>query len=134
MTKQPRILIADDLDVMRRLLKSSLARAGFLHISEAGNGEELLKKLGEGTYDIIICDWDMPRISGIEVLRRLRVDDKYKDIPFVMVTAAAEAEQVKEAIEAGINDYIVKPIRPDAFVAKVKKILAELTLAIPASA
>lgn len=134
MKRQPRIMIADDLQVMRRLLKSSLSKAGFQEIIEASNGEELLKKLDEVPPDIVICDWDMPRLTGIDVLRHLRSHDDYKDIPFIMVTAMSEAEQVKEAIEAGINGYIIKPIKPELFVNKVKQLLAELQLPAPASA
>ena len=131
MKRLPKIIIADDMQMMRRLLKASLMKAGFEDISEAMNGEELLKKLNEVAFDIIICDWDMPRMSGIDALHRIRSSDTLKDIPFVMVTAVSEAAQVKQAIEAGISDYIVKPIKPEVFVEKVKSILNKLELPVP---
>lgn len=134
MSRQPKIIIADDMQMMRRLLKSTLVKVGFQDITEAINGEELLNKLEETAFDIIICDWDMPRMSGIDALRHIRNGDKHADIPFVMVTAVAEAAQVRQAIEAGISDYIVKPIKPDVFVKKVRGILTRLDLPVPASA
>lgn len=134
MKRIPKIIIADDMQMMRRLLKTALLKAGFQDIDEAINGEELLKKLDEASYDIIICDWDMPKMSGIEALRNIRRSEHYKHIPFVMVTAVAEARQVKQAIEAGISDYIVKPIKPDTFVDKIIKILRQGDVPIPASA
>ena len=130
---QPKIMIADDMQIMRRLLKSALMKAGFENITEACNGEELLHKLDNEAFDIIICDWDMPRLSGIEALRQIRNHETHKNIPFVMVTAVAEAAQVKQAIEAGISDYIIKPIKPEHFVDKIKKILTELELPVPAT-
>ena len=134
MKRLPKIIIADDMQMMRRLLKTALMKAGFDDITEAMNGEELLKKLDEVSFDIIICDWDMPRMSGIDALRRIRSSDNFKDIPFVMVTAVSEAAQVKQAIEAGISDYIVKPIKPEVFVEKIKSILSKLDMPIPVPA
>jgi len=134
MSQQLKIMIADDMQMMRRLLKSALVKAGFQDITEAMNGEELLQKLEETPFDIIICDWDMPRMTGIEALRHIRKSEIHKNIPFIMVTAVAEANQVKQAIDVGISDYIIKPIKPEQFVEKVKKILTQLDLPVPASA
>lgn len=131
MKQQPKIIVADDMQMMRRLLKAALVKAGMYDITEAINGEELLAKLEEAPCDIIICDWDMPKLSGIDALRRIRNSDDHKHIPFVMVTAVAEAAHVKQAIEAGINDYIIKPIQPDVFVNKIRKILREQDLPVP---
>lgn len=131
MKQLPKIIIADDMQMMRRLLKTALVKAGFLDISEAINGEELLKKINEDSYDIIICDWDMPKMSGIDALRHIRNSEDHQHIPFVMVTAVSETAQVKQAIEVGISDYIIKPIKPDQFVNKVKKILIKLDIPIP---
>lgn len=133
MIQQPRIMIADDMQMMRRLLKSSLLKAGFADISEAINGEELLNKLDETSFDLIICDWDMPKMSGYDALCQIRKSDNHKHVPFVMVTAVADAAQVKKAIDIGINDYIIKPIKPDVFVEKVKIVLSKLDVAIPAT-
>lgn len=131
MKQLPRIIIADDMQMMRRLLKSALIKAGFMDIAEAINGEELLQKLDETPYDIIICDWDMPKMSGIDALQHIRNSAAHKHIPFVMVTAVTEAAQVKRAIDAGINDYIIKPIKPEQFVKKMTNILIKLKLPVP---
>lgn len=127
-------MIADDMQMMRRLLKTALVKVGLHDITEAVNGEELLQKLEETRFDIIICDWEMPRLTGIDALRHIRSSETHKHIPFIMVTAVAEAAQVREAIEAGINDYIVKPIKPDQFAEKVRKILVKLDLPLPVMA
>ena len=133
MKKNPRILVADDMQMTRRVLKSALVRAGLNDITEVENGEELLLKMKADTFDLIICDWDMPKLSGIDALRAIRGDEAYKDMPFVMVTAMTDKEYVKTAIEAGINDYITKPIKPELFIKKVKSLLIQLQL-LPATA
>lgn len=133
MKKIPKIMIADDMQMMRRLLKSTLIKAGFIDISEAINGEDLLQQLEDSAFDLIICDWDMPRMSGIDALHRIRKSDEHKDTPFVMVTAVADAGQVRQAIEAGISDYIIKPIKPEQFLEKIKSVLLKLELPIPAT-
>ncbi|MDH5445147.1 MAG: response regulator [Gammaproteobacteria bacterium] len=133
MSKLPKIMIADDMQMMRRLLKSSLLKAGFADITEAINGEELLTKLDEQKFDLIICDWDMPKMSGYDALQFIRKHDAHKNIPFVMVTAVADSEKVKQAIQMGINDYIIKPIKPEHFVDKVKNVLSKLDVAVPAA-
>lgn len=131
MKQNPRIIIADDMQMMRRLIKASLTKAGFDNIEEAVNGEELLKKMDENTYDMVICDWDMPRMSGIDALRNIRSHDTHKNIPFVMVTAVADMAQVKQAIECGISDYVIKPIKPEVFVEKIRSILGRLDWTVP---
>ena len=133
MNKGPRILVADDMQMIRRLLKSTLLKAGLMDVDEAGDGEEILGKLKHEAFDLIICDWEMPKLSGIETLRAIRSDETHKDTPFVMVTTVAEREMVRSAIDAGINDYIVKPIQPEIFTRKIKSILTELKL-LPATA
>ncbi len=134
MKQLPKIMIADDMQMMRKVLKSALIKAGFHDISEAINGEELLQKMAETPFDLIICDWGMPKMSGIDALRHIRSSDTHRHTPFVMVTTVTEANKVREAIEAGINDYIIKPIKPEMFVEKVKKILLKLDLPVPISA
>ena len=129
MNQQPRIMIADDMQMMRRLLKTSLLKAGFSDITEAINGEELLNKLDETAVDLIICDWDMPKMTGYDALCQIRKSEAHKHTPFVMVTAVADAGQVKKAIAEGINDYIIKPIKPDVFVDKIKHILSQTKMA-----
>ncbi len=134
MKKQPKIVIVDDVQTIRRVLKASFIKAGFNDISEATNGEELLQKLEETPFDLIICDWDMPKMSGIDALHHIRNNEAYKHIPFVMVTAVTDAAQVKQAIDIGISDYIIKPIKPDLFIDKMKKVLLKQNIYVPSSA
>ena len=133
MKPSPRIIIADDVSIMRRLLKTALLKAGYSNIHEADDGVDLLNKLNNESYDLIICDWDMPRMSGLDALQEIRNTDRLKSIPFIMVTAVAESEQVKQAIEAGISDYIVKPVKPDVFKKKVTDLLSKNPLSTTAA-
>jgi len=126
MKSVPKIIIADDVSIMRRLLKNSLLNAGFSEVTEAGNGTDLLQKLEQSSFDLIICDWDMPKMSGLQALKLIKQHDDLNHIPFVMVTAVTDMAHVKEAIELGIHDYIAKPVQPDVFIRKIKKIIAGL--------
>ena len=103
----PKILIADDVQMIRRALKISLLKAGFTGITEAKNGKEAIERLKEESFDLIICDWEMPEASGIETLRFARSDEKHRNTPFIMVTSVAEPKKIKQAITEGVTDYIV---------------------------
>lgn len=112
--KDIKILSVDDFSTMRRIVKNLLKQLGYYNVDEAENGEHALEMLRAGKYDLIISDWNMPVKTGIELLRDVRGDANLKDTPFLMVTAEAEKENVIEAMEAGVNNYILKP-----FTAKV---------------
>ena len=103
---------------MRNLLK----QIGFESIDEAENGEDALRKLKGGDYGLVVSDWNMPIMEGIELLKRVRSDPHLKDIPFLMVTAEAEKEKVIEAIKAGVDNYIVKPFTGEVLKEKLEKI------------
>lgn len=112
--KNIKILSVDDFSTMRRIVKNLLKQLGYYNVDEAENGEAALEMIREKKYDLIISDWNMPVKTGIQLLRDVRADPSLKDIPFLMVTAEAEKENVLEAMEAGVNNYILKP-----FTAKV---------------
>ena len=122
----PKILIVDDVQMIRRALKIALIKAGYTGITEAKNGREAIEQLQQDNFDLIICDWEMPEVSGLETLKYVRQDDNLKDIPFIMVTSVAEPNKIKQAVENGVTDYIVKPIKPDLFLGKVTFILQKL--------
>jgi two-component system chemotaxis response regulator CheY len=106
-----RILVVDDNQPARQLVKSTLALAGYTGITEATDGSKALEALQHRKFDLIICDWDMPGTSGIDVLRAVRADESLSATPFLMVTANQQREFVQAAIEAGVNDYVAKPYR-----------------------
>ena len=117
-----KVLVVDDFATMRRILKNVLRQIGFRNISEAENGRDALSQLKKEKFDLILCDWNMPEMSGLELLQAIRADDNLKDIPFVMVTAEAKKENIIEAVKAGVNSYIVKPFTAETIGEKLKKI------------
>ena len=119
-----KVLIVDDFATMRRILKNILKQIGLKNISEADNGKAALKELKQEKFDLILCDWNMPEMPGIELLNQVRADDALKSIPFVMVTAEAKKENILEAVKAGVNSYIVKPFTAETVDEKLKKIFA----------
>ena len=123
---QPKVLIVDDVQMIRRALKTSLIKAGITGINEAKNGAEAITLLKQKRFDLIICDWEMPEVSGIETLHFVRQDKQHKEVPFVMVTSVAEPDKIRQAMADGVTDYIVKPVKPDLFLGKIMFILHKL--------
>lgn len=117
------ILVVDDNQPARQLIKSTLAIAGYTAITEAADGNKALEQLRGRHFDLVICDWDMPDTSGLDVLQALRADEKLNKIPFLMVTANQQREFVEEAIAAGVNDYVAKPFRLNTLNDKVARLL-----------
>ncbi|MBW1715328.1 MAG: chemotaxis response regulator CheY [Deltaproteobacteria bacterium] len=117
-----KVLVVDDFATMRRIVKNVLKQIGFTNIKEADDGKSALKELKEDKFDLILCDWNMPGMPGIELLNKVRSDDELKDIPFVMVTAEAKKENILEAVKAGANNYVVKPFTAETVGEKLKKV------------
>lgn len=117
------ILVVDDNQPARQLIKSTLALAGYTAITEAADGSRALDQLHRHHFDLVICDWDMPGTSGIDVLQALRADEKLSKTPFLMVTANQQREFVETAIAAGVNDYVAKPYRLNTLNDKVARLL-----------
>ncbi len=117
-----KILIVDDFPTMRRILKELLRDLGFNNTSEADDGATALPMLQLGGYDLLITDWNMPGMQGIDLLRRIRADDKLNSLPVLMVTAEQKPEQIDEAAKAGVNGYIVKPFTAKTLKGKLDKI------------
>lgn len=116
------VLIVDDFATMRRIVKNILRQLGFTNISEADDGKTALQALKKGKYDLILSDWNMPGMPGIELLKAVRSDDELKNIPFLMVTAEAEKENIVEAVKLGVSNYIVKPFTAETMSEKLGKI------------
>jgi len=119
-----KILVVDDFATMRRIIKNVLKQIGFSNICEADNGNSALKALKSEKYDLVMCDWNMPEMPGIELLNRIRADEQLKNIPFVMVTAEAQKENILEAVKAGVNNYVVKPFTAETVEQKLKKVFS----------
>lgn len=120
-----KILVVDDFSTMRRIVKNILKQIGFSDIDEAENGQVALSKLNDNSYDLVVSDWNMPEMTGIELLKAVRATDGIKDIPFLMVTAEAKKENVVEAVKAGVNNYIVKPFTAEVLQEKIEKIFPD---------
>ena len=117
-----KILIVDDFATMRKILKNILKQIGFKNISEADDGKSALKILKKENFDLILSDWNMPGISGLELLNGIRFDNELKNIPFIMVTAEARKDNILEAVKAGVNSYIVKPFTAETVREKINKV------------
>ena len=120
-----KVLIVDDFASMRRIVKNTLKQIGFKNILEADDGTTALAMLKEQKIDLVLADWNMPKMSGLELLKTVKKDDALKTIPVLMVTAEAQKENVIEAIQAGVSNYIVKPFTPDSMKQKLEKTLAK---------
>ena len=122
-----KILVIDDMATMRKIIKNMLGQIGFTNITEADDGATGLPMIEEanGTdepYEFIVSDWNMPQMSGLELLKKLRADDKYKKLPFLMITAEAEQGNVVVAVKAGVSNFIVKPFSAQVLKEKIDKI------------
>lgn len=116
------LLVVDDFATMRRIVSNLLREAGITNITEAEDGTEALRKLENGKFKFIISDWNMPNMTGIELLRKVRASEEFADLPFLMVTAEAQQENIIEAVQAKVSNYIVKPFTAETLQQKINKI------------
>lgn len=121
------ILVVDDMKTMRKIVSKSLKTMGFEKITEAEDGQKAWALLNDPPFpiELIISDWNMPNSSGLDFLKRVRADDRFKSLPFMLLTAENEAEQVKEAVTAGVSNYMVKPFTPVTLGEKLKAMWAK---------
>jgi two-component system chemotaxis response regulator CheY len=127
--KDMKILIVDDFSTMRRIIKNLLRDLGFTNTAEADDGKTALPILQAGTFDFLVTDWNMPGMTGIELLRAVRADERLSDLPVLMVTAEAKRDQIVEAAQAGVNGYVVKPFTAAALKGKIEKIFERIDAA-----
>lgn len=126
MDKSMKILIVDDFSTMRRIIKNLLRELGFSNTLEADDGQTALPLLKAGGIDLLITDWNMPNMPGIELLRHVRADPATRDLPVLMVTAEATREQIVQAAEAGVNGYVIKPFTAKTLEQKLEKVFERL--------
>ncbi|MEW6542423.1 MAG: chemotaxis response regulator CheY [Nitrospirota bacterium] len=117
-----KVMVVDDMSTMRRIVKNILKQLGYANIEEAENGKEALDKLKGESFGLVVSDWNMPVMTGIDMLRAIRADESLKHIPVLMVTAEAQKENIVEAVQAGVSNYIVKPFTAESLQEKLNKI------------
>jgi two-component system, chemotaxis family, chemotaxis protein CheY len=117
------VLVVDDFVTMRRILRSLLQQIGFKNIDDVADGGSALMKLRDTRFGLVISDWNMEPMSGLQLLQEVRADDELKHMPFIMVTAESKKENVVAAREAGVSNYIVKPFNADTLKKKIEAVL-----------
>jgi two-component system chemotaxis response regulator CheY len=119
-----KFLVVDDFSTMRRIVKNLLQELGYSDITEADDGNTALPLLKAGSFDILITDWNMPGMAGLDLLKAVRADEKLSKMPVLMLTAEAKREQIVEAAQAGVSGYVIKPFTAITLKEKLDKILA----------
>ena len=117
------ILIVEDLLTTRLFLRRTLKKLGYLNVVLAEDGQAALEEVKRKPFDLIISDWHMPNMDGLDLFKELTKDRKLRDIPFLLITSEKEREKVVEAVAAGIKEYIVKPVKPESLGNKIKEVV-----------
>ncbi|MCH7634994.1 MAG: response regulator [Proteobacteria bacterium] len=123
--KDMAILVVDDYKTMLRIIRNLLKQLDFNNVDEATDGSEALKKLREKDYGLVISDWNMEPMTGLQLVREVRSDKKLKKLPFIMVTAESKTDNVVAAKEAGVSNYIVKPFNAETLKQKLASVLGD---------
>ena len=127
--REMKILVVDDFPTMRRIVKTLMRQNGFTNFIEAEDGQQALRILSSSTdIEFVISDWNMPNMTGIELLKSVRADPKLKHLPFLMITAEAEKENIIEAVKSGVSNYVVKPFTAQTLGEKLAKIFTGLSV------
>ncbi|MCF6217231.1 MAG: chemotaxis response regulator CheY [Gammaproteobacteria bacterium] len=121
-----KILIVDDFSTMRRIIKNLLRDLGYNNTAEADDGQTALPQLKNGNFDFLVTDWNMPGMTGIELLKLVRADENLAKLPVLMVTAEAKREQIVDAAQCGVNGYIIKPFTAATLKEKIDKIFERI--------
>ncbi len=117
-----KVLIVDDSAVMRKVIMEALLKSDISNVGQAPDGHEAVKAVSEDQYDLVLMDWNMPKMSGIEAVKEIRA--KGINVPIIMVTTESEKSRVLEALKNGANNYVVKPFTPELIAAKIKDTMA----------
>jgi len=121
--KKKKILIVEDSPTLRRIIMSTLLEAGYAESIESDNGVDALAKIREYDFDLIITDWDMPRMNGLELVRNLKNNKKCQSIPLVMISTRNDPDDIRLARESGVNTYLTKPFDPGNLIVKIKEFI-----------
>lgn len=123
--KEIKILTIDDSGIMRKIIKGHLAKIGYSNVIEASDGKEGLKKLSEEKIDLILCDWNMPEMNGLQFVQRVREEKNYGNIRIIMLTTVTTQDEVLTALKAGANSYITKPFKPENLKEKIEEVFKD---------
>lgn len=123
--KNMNILIVDDYKTMLRIIRNLLKQLGFDNVDEASDGSDALQKMRDKSYGLVISDWNMEPMTGLQLLREVRKDNRLKDTPFIMITAESKTDNVVAAKEAGVNNYIVKPFNAATLKTKLVSVIGD---------
>ncbi len=121
--KSMNVLIVDDYKTMLRIIRNLLKQIEFSNVEEASDGAEALSKLRTGNFGLVISDWNMAPMTGLQLLQEVRADAKLKHVPFIMITAESKIENVVAAKQAGVSNYIVKPFNAETLKGKIEMVL-----------
>lgn len=121
-----KFLVVDDFSTMRRIVRNLLKELGFANVQEAEDGVDALNRLRSEPFDFVVSDWNMPNMTGLELLKQIRADAKLKHLPVLMVTAEAKKENIIEAAQAGASGYVVKPFTAATLDEKLKKVFQNM--------
>ncbi|MBC7434077.1 MAG: chemotaxis response regulator CheY [Rubritepida sp.] len=124
MDKNTPILIVDDYKTMLRIIRNLLKQLDFNNVDEASDGSEALTKLRAGNFGLVISDWNMAPMTGLDLLKEVRADSRLRALPFIMITAESKTENVIAAKQAGVSNYIVKPFNAETLREKIEKVMA----------
>lgn len=122
-----KFLVVDDFSTMRRIVRNLLKELGFTNVDEAEDGNAALQKLRSEPFDFVVSDWNMPNMTGIDLLKAIRADAALKHLPVLMVTAEAKKENIIEAAQAGASGYVVKPFTAGTLGEKLDKIFKSMS-------
>ncbi len=123
MDKNTPILIVDDYKTMLRIIRNLLKQLDFDNVEEASDGSEALAKLRAGHFGLVISDWNMAPMTGLDLLKEVRADARLRELPFIMITAESKTENVIAAKQAGVSNYIVKPFNAETLREKIEKVM-----------
>ena len=119
----PAILVVEDAIFVRNFVLIALRTMGLTNVTEVDNGKAALEELHKKPYDLILSDWHMPEMEGIDLLKAIRSDEKMQNIPFLMLTSDVSVENVRDAVQSGVSDYLAKPFRHAPLIKKVRRLL-----------
>jgi two-component system chemotaxis response regulator CheY len=120
-----KVLVVDDFATMRKIVRNILKQIGFTNIVEADDGVNALQMIKEDKIDFVVTDWNMPNMTGLDLLKNIRASEKAKNTPVLMVTAEGLADNVVDAVKAGVDNYVVKPFTAETVQAKIEQIFAK---------
>ena len=123
MDKNTSILIVDDYKTMLRIIRNLLKQLDFNNVDEASDGSEALTKLRAGNFGLVVSDWNMAPMTGLDLLKEVRADSRLRTLPFIMITAESKTENVIAAKQAGVSNYIVKPFNAETLREKIEKVM-----------